>query len=85
MKIYTVLERWNINILEHEINVFDSREKADEYAEMRAQDACKDIENGTIKWAGDEGCANGCDICVDDSDGDADEWWEAYIEEKELR
>lgn len=83
-KVYVVLERWNLNILEHEVSVFDSKRKAEEYAEMSAFKACQDIKNGTIKHAGDEECVSGADICVDDSDGNADEWWEAYIEEKEI-
>lgn len=82
MKVYTVFERWNMNALEHDINVFDSREKAEEYAEMRAQDACRSIENSTIRYAGDEECYTGCDMFVD---GDSDDWWEVYIEEKEMR
>lgn len=84
-RVWVVLERWNLNILEHKVSVFDSKKKAEEYAEMSALKACQDIEDGTIKHAGDEACANGCDICVDNDDRCSDEWWEAYIEEKEIK
>lgn len=84
-RVWVVLERWSLNTLEHDVSVFDSREGAEKYAQMRAEDACKDIENGSIKYSGDEECYTGCDICVNDSDGEADEWWEAYIEEKEIK
>jgi hypothetical protein len=83
-KVWVVYERWNLDIMEHDVHVFDTKEKATAYAEEQAVQTLKYITNGTIKRYGDEKCYNCCDIYIDDDEGKADEWWEAYIKVKEI-
>lgn len=85
MKLYIVLERWNIDLMETDANVFFTEQEAKAYADEQAKTMLDIISGSTIKHEGDENFYGIGYVCVDRDDGMDDEWWEARILKKQVK
>lgn len=77
--VYVTLERWNLDLLETDANVFTTEKAAREHLEKEAIKVVDMVSNGVIRHRGDDDMNYDCDICVENAEGDTDEWWEANI------
>ena len=78
---YLVLERWNLDCMDSDANVFNTLEEAKAYADYQAEQMADYIKGGTIKHGSEENSMWGCYVYVDDDDN-LMEWWEARILER---
>ena len=78
-KVYVVLERWNTDCMDADAQVFKTEKEAKAYADAEAQKMTDWISHAVIKHRNDEGMEYDCDVCVENAEGDSDEWYEAKI------
>ena len=78
-KVYVVLERWNTDCMDANVEVFKTEREAMHYASAEAEKMSKWIDDSVIKRKGDEDMRGDADICVEKEDGYDDEWYEAKI------
>ena len=77
--VYVVLERWNTDCMEADATVFTTKEEALKWADAEAEKMAEWISNAVIKHRNDEDMEYDCDVCVENAEGDSDEWYEAKI------
>lgn len=80
---YLVLERWDLDCMDSDANIFDTLEEAKAYADYQAEQMADYIQGGTIKHRIKNSTMSGCWVYVDDSDNPR-EWWEARILVREI-
>lgn len=78
-KVYVVLERWNLDLMDADAQIFKTEKEARAYANAEANKMYELIDDSVIKHEGDEDMNYDCYVCVEKEDGMSDEWYEAKI------
>lgn len=77
--VWIVLERWNLDMIDTDANVFSTEKQAKAYADAQAVTLNGMIEDSIIRHN-----QNGYYVCVEKEDNYNDEWWEARVVKRSI-